>query len=293
MKLALAPIPFYWPKERVLAFYQDMARQPVDIVYLGETVCSRRHELQFDDWLTIADQLTRAGKEVVLSTSPLIESEGDLKIVRRAVANGRFLVEANDMGAVRLLAEKSLPFVAGATLNVFNSETLRLLVAQGAMRWVMPPEIGRNVLSGLQAQRPEGLATEVLVHGPLALAHSARCFTARRFNLQKEACTYRCLDFPRGLPLQTRDGETFLVLNGTQILSARTYDLWSVVEELRALGADILRLTPDIDNTAAIIDRFRAAREGGRISEPADRETICNGFWYGRPGLELVSEGAS
>ncbi len=98
---------------------------PVDIVYLGETVCSRRHELRLDDYLEIADRLADAGKEVVLSTLTLIESESDLKALRRMVENGRCTVEANEMGAVRLLAERQRAFVAGPTLNVFNAETLK------------------------------------------------------------------------------------------------------------------------------------------------------------------------
>ena len=103
MRLALEPISYYWPRETVLGFYRAVADSEVDIVYLGETVCSRRHELRLPDWLDLAASLAAAGKEVVLSTQALIESESDLKIVRRITGNGRYLVEANDMGAVRLL----------------------------------------------------------------------------------------------------------------------------------------------------------------------------------------------
>jgi collagenase-like PrtC family protease len=42
----------------------------VDIVYLGETICSKRNQVRFEDWLAIAERLEAAGKEVVLSTWP-------------------------------------------------------------------------------------------------------------------------------------------------------------------------------------------------------------------------------
>jgi collagenase-like PrtC family protease len=45
MKIALGPLQYYWPRETVLAFYREVAGWPVDTVYLGETVCSRRREV--------------------------------------------------------------------------------------------------------------------------------------------------------------------------------------------------------------------------------------------------------
>ena len=85
MRLTLGPLQYFWPRERVLAFYHDAATWPVDVIYVGETVCSKRRELRTQDWIALAEELAGSGREVVLSTLALIEAESDLSSLTRLV----------------------------------------------------------------------------------------------------------------------------------------------------------------------------------------------------------------
>ena len=101
MQLTLGPLLYYWPKTRLDAFYDAVATAPADRVYMGEAVCSRRHEYRTADWLDAAARVADAGKEVVLSSQVLMESESGLRTLRRLVADGRFLLEAKESAEPR------------------------------------------------------------------------------------------------------------------------------------------------------------------------------------------------
>jgi len=294
MKLALGPILYYWPRDEVLAFYEAVAQSPVDIVYLGETVCSRRHELRLSDWLDIANRLRDAGKEVILSTQVLIESGADVTVLHKIAANGDFMVEANDMGAVHCL-EGKVPFIGGPHLNIYNVPTLQWMAGLGLKRWVMPLEMGRDDLALMQQGRPSGLETEVFAYGRMPLAYSARCFTARHRNLPKDDCQFSCLDYPNGLMMRTRESEEFLVLNGTQTQSARVYNLLPQLGAMRDMGVDVVRISPQAQYSVAIVALFDAVlNQQSSIADAMQTmvgfmpEQACNGYWYGKPGLELL-----
>ena len=292
MKLALGPILYLWQRDAVQDFYAQAAHWPVDIIYLGETVCSKRRALRSQDWLDLAERLTAAGKEVVLSTLSLVEAASELGAMRRVAENGRYMVEANDMAAVNMLAGKA-PFVAGPHINTYNAETLRLLSDVGARRWVMPVELGKATLASLQADRPAGMQTEVFAFGKMPLAFSARCFTARAHDLPKDACEFRCGDYPDGMMLSTREDREFLTLNGIQTQSAGTSNLIAEIPALSALNVDVLRLSPQSKHMDKIVSAFHQALTGALSPQDAQHALDtwlpvrpCNGYWYGQPGMD-------
>lgn len=298
MKLSLGPLLYYWPRQQVLAFYRDIATSPVDIVYLGEAVCSRRHEVRLNDWFDLAAMLQAAGKRVVLSTQVLIESGADVTVLHKIAANTQYMVEANDMGAVHCLVGK-VPFVAGPHLNIYNLPTLQWMAPLGVTRWVMPLEMGRDDLAVMQQGRPQHVETEVFAYGRMPLAFSARCFTARHANLPKDDCQFKCMEQPDGLLMRTRENEAFLVLNGIQTQSARVHNLLPQLDALRQLGVDVLRVSPQSQHTPRILELFQAVIKGELAPTQANAELqslmpeqACNGYWFTRPGLELVADAA-
>jgi collagenase-like PrtC family protease len=266
MQYALGPVLWYWPTETLEDFYQQAARSSADIIYLGEAVCSKRRATPYARWMDLARDVAASGKQVVLSTLALLQSPSELKELQRYVENGEFLIEANDIGTVNMAAERHLPFVAGPTLNVYNADTLQLLVREGMTRWCMPVEMSRDWLLQLLAQcETRGIRqqfeVEVLGYGHLPLALSARCFTARSENRAKDDCETCCISYPTGRRVNSQEGQQVFVLNGIQTMSGYCYNLGNDLAGMHD-QVDCVRLSPQNVTTLAEIDRFRANENG-------------------------------
>lgn len=290
MKYSLGPVLWYWPKATLEAFYQQAANSSADVIYLGETVCSKRRATKTADWLDLARQLAGSGKQVVLSTLALVQAPSELTEVKRYVDNGEFLIEANDLGTVNMAAERKLPFVAGHALNCYNAVTLKILLNQGMTRWCMPVELSRDWLINLLEQCQQlgirkRFEVEVLSYGHLPLAYSARCFTARSEDRPKDECETCCINYPNGRPVLSQEDQQVFVLNGIQTMSGYVYNLGNELTAMQGL-VDMVRLSPSGPETLALIDAFRA-NENGAAPLPLTANSDCNGYWRRLAGLEL------
>ncbi|ETN92187.1 putative protease [Gammaproteobacteria bacterium MOLA455] len=306
MKISVGPIYYYWPRQQVMDFYQEIIQTPVDVIYLGETVCAKRRELRSGDWLELAEELCDSGKKIVLSTLTLIESRADIAALKKLCSQSPCLVEANDMSAVQILADNNLPFVAGPSINIYNAQALQVLYQKGMQRWVMPVEIMRQNLDGILKQAMtmgfgDMIETEVFSYGKLPLAYSARCFTARAKNLAKDGCQLSCIDYPDGLPLHSQEfqvhGETpkLFTINGIQTQSGKCYNLLDQWPVMHKIGVDIMRVSPGSQGTADVIRQLSSALSGASADLSRTQvngqlklisEEQCNGYWYGVPGMD-------
>lgn len=284
LALTVGPVLYLWPRASVTQFYADIADSAADTVVLGEVVCSRRRELKLPDWLALARELTTAGKEVVLATQALIETEADLRLIERQAQQTEFAVEAGDVSALQLMAGR-VPLVLGPHLNIYSREALFEHAGVGATRWVAPVELPLDAVARVNppedpVRTPDGaeFATEFWAFGRMPLAFSARCFTARHHRVPKDDCGFRCLQDPDGLLLQSTENQPFLVLNGTQTQSATVENLLGDRAALLAAGVTRLRLSPCAQGFGQVLADFDAVMNAG--ASPVGRAAA----WTGVPG---------
>lgn len=300
LQLTLGPVLFYWSRDDILRFYSEAADWPLETIYLGEAVCSRRQQMRGQDWISLGKELAAAGRRVVLSSLALIESESDLRRLRSLVDNGELEVEANDLGAARLAHQQARPFVAGHHLNVYNADTLGLVRSLGARRWVPPVEMDRDTLAAVLAQAAVTgiqIETELFAWGRLPLALSARCFTARHYNLSKDDCQFRCLEHPDGLRLNTREQQAFLTINGIQTMSDGCQSLLPHLADMHALGVTALRISPQWQHTAHLVAAhqlaIQALADGQTLTAdltPYADSRLVDGYWRGTAGINATGE---
>ena len=96
--LTLGPVLLNWSADTWRDFYFRVADEmPVDTVFLGEVICSKRAVL-FDPYLEdVATRLEAAGKRLAFSTLAEVTSAADRKLVKRVAASSDLFIEANDV----------------------------------------------------------------------------------------------------------------------------------------------------------------------------------------------------
>jgi len=296
--LTLGPVLFHWPAEVLRDFYFRIADEAdYDTVCIGEVVCSKRAPLFADELPEVIARLTRSGKEVLFSTLALVSDERELAVMRALAATAPGLVEANDVAVLREL--RGRPHAIGPYVNIYNEDALNFLVAQGAVRACLNPELPGALISDLARLSP--IPLEVMVFGRLPLAISARCFHARAEDRSKDGCQFACQADPQGRPVRTIEGMPFLAMNGLQTLSWGCANLMGELAPMRAAGVHRFRLSPHTGDMVATAALFRDVLEGR--SEPGDTVhrlallhqgmSFANGFYYAAPGHQFVAPPAA
>ncbi|MEH6529995.1 U32 family peptidase [Photobacterium frigidiphilum] len=290
MKYSLGPLLYFWPKTDVEDFYQQAKETDTDIIYLGETVCSKRREMKPAHWFDIAKDISSTGKQVVLSTMALLEAPSEVNIMKKYIDNGDFIIEANDVSAIQLAHEKKVPFVVGAAVNCYNAQTLNLFLKKGMTRWCMPVELSKEWLQNVVIECEklgirDKFETEVFSYGYLPLAYSARCFTARAEDKAKDDCETCCIKYPTGITVNSQEDQKVFTLNGIQTQSGYCYNLVNDLKSMQDL-VDVVRLSPLSIDTLSKVNDFKL-NEQSTTRHPLVGGHHCNGYWHNVAGLNI------
>jgi len=300
MQLTIAPILFHWSAKEKLDFYFRIADEaPVDVVYLGEVICSKRTPFFEKHYDEVAERLKRGGKTVVFSTLAEVMLKRERNMIAGFCELEDYEIEVNDSSALLHLSGK--PFRIGSMMNVYNEDTMAYLAGLGATHFSLPPELPRNSIAILAQHAGRlGVTTEVQVFGRASLALSARCYHARAHGRIKDNCQFVCEEDPDGMPLNTIDKQEFLTVNGIQTLSHSYINLLGELSNLEKLGVSHCRLVPHTQDMVAVATLFRdtldnkySAREASeKLTAVGIPAPFSNGFWHGKPGHQWIDESA-
>jgi O2-independent ubiquinone biosynthesis protein UbiV len=261
MKLTVGPNQFFWKADAWAAFYEGLAKAPVDHVSVGEVVCSKRlpfYQARIADALAV---LQAAGKTVALSSLALVTLKRERKMTADLAEMG-VEIEVNDLTALAHLPAGT-PFSIGPLVNVYNESTLRWLAGRGAVRVCLPPELPLDSIATLAAAaRDLGVEIEVWGYGRVPLAISGRCYHARLHARPKDNCQFACEDDPDGLSISTREGQPFLAMNGVQTLSESYACMALQADALAQAGVTYLRLSPHTGDFGQVCTLFRDLLDG-------------------------------
>lgn len=289
--LTLGPLYFHWSAEKRRDFYFRVADEAaVDVVYVGEAVCSKREPF-FEEYLPeVVDRLKAAEKQVVVSTLALITGKREVDAIKSLGESG-FIIEANDVSGIHALGGK--PFVVGPFINVFNEGARDFLIGKGAKRIVLPVELTAEAIGVLTDKKVE---TEILVFGRQPLSVSMRCYHARSHGLHKDNCQFACGLDPDGLPVDTIDGQRLLTVNGTQTMSHGYVVLLRQLADLRRGGVTHFRLSPQNVDMPRVVEIYRDVMDEklapieaeARLKRLTSDVPYINGYVNGREGLAWV-----
>jgi collagenase-like PrtC family protease len=293
IELALGPLYFNWPSDKMIDFYGQIADEtPVERVYMGEIVCGKRAPLIEDAIARSVERLERAGKHVVWSSliSPTNKRE---RRTTRELAKAADEIELNDIGGLPDRAGRS--FTAGPFLNIYNENAVRIVQNAGCTRWCPPVELSLDAIEAIHASCPD-VQIELFGFGRMPLAHSGRCYHARQHGLNKDSCQYVCETDPDGCRVETMDDVPFLAFNGVQTLSDGLQLCTASPEHLKETGISALRLSPHSMGMPGVAMAYRqfldAKIESEELQARVQAETlplpIVNGYLAGKAGREWV-----
>lgn len=300
-KLTLGPIAYHWSTQTRRDFYARVADEaPIDEVYLGEVICSKRAPFHEADLPATIERLERGGKTVILSSL----AEVMLKRERKATADLAAMeapgIEINN--AAGLFARGKRPHRIGPFMNAYNEATIAWMAGRGATHVCLPTEMPAPAIAAAAAAARElGLGVEVQVFGRASLAVSARCYHARAHGRTKDNCQFVCEEDADGMPLRTTDDRPILRVNGIQTQSESYIGLLPEAGQMIVNGVTHFRLMPQAVDMVAVATTFRNVLDGTHslidgeqaLRKLCDGISFSNGFYHGQAGYRRIAAAAA
>lgn len=280
---------------------------PYDAVYLGNLYCTRYEGNLLERPAELGDAVRAVrdqGRRAYVTTYAAPRGR-DVDRLRRALeaagAAGAVAAEVHGPGLARLVRDEfpELALHLGSFANVYTGAGAAVYKELGAARIAPPAELPLEEVAGLV--RAGGVPMEVTVHGKVPLGVSDSCLLLGCETELGVECPALCRQ-----DVFLSRGDWVLKSVGTGVLSGRDACLLEHLPRLVADGHRHFRVEAVSERPAYRLQVGRVYREALARALAGDprvdsgwwtllrahsRAGFCNGFAFGRSGLEYVGAG--
>lgn len=279
-----------------------------DAVYLAADkfgLRARAANFALDDVPAAVSFAHAHGAKVYVTCNVLMES-ADLQALPEYLEAlqdaGADAVIVSDLGALAL-ARRHAPKLAvhvSTQASVANAESAKVWHGLGASRIVCAREMSVDDIAEMRARIPDELELEVFVHGAMCMAVSGRClisdYLAGRSGNKGNCCQPCRWNYRTEYRVEEeyRPGEWMPVEEddrGSYLFNARDMNMLAHLDDLRAAGADSLKIegrNKKAFYVATVVNAYRQVLDGADPAQFApELEAISHrpystGFYYGR-----------
>ena len=247
-----------------------------DAVYCGTGSLSLRSRAEVDDE-DLANTIKYAhsiGKKVYAAINIYApdnmynEIENQVRILNKLAVDG---IIASDGGVIEVIKKLApdIPIHISTQANTLSSHSANFWYKNGAKRVILSREMNKEQIKYLINNTPQGLETEIFIHGAICWAYSGRCYLSdflacRNANLGD--CAQSCR-WAYNMYLEEKQNPGNLMpfktdTNGTYILSSKDLCLIRQIPEIIEMGVTSLKIEGRLKSEyylASVVNAYRAA----------------------------------
>ena len=247
-----------------------------DAVYCGTGALSLRSRAEVDDE-DLANTIKYAhsiGKRVYAAIniyaqdSMYDEIANQVRILNKLAVDGIIASDGGVIEEIRTLAP-DIPIHISTQANTLSSHTANFWYRNGAKRVILSREMNKEQIKYLIDNTPQGLETEIFVHGAICWAYSGRCYLSdflacRNANLGD--CAQSCRwAYNVYVEEHNKPGNLMPVEHdekGTYIFSSKDLCLIQEIPEIIQMGVDSLKIEGRLKTEyylASVVNAYRNA----------------------------------
>ena len=196
------------------------------------------------------------------------EIKEQVEILNKLAADGVLVADGGVLDIVREFAP-DIPIHISTQANTLSAHTALFWYKNGAKRIVLSREMNKNDIKYLIENIPQGLETEMFIHGAICWAYSGRCYlsdfmASRNANLGD--CAQSCRwAYNMYVEEKNNPGNIMPVeedSNGTYVMSSKDLCLIKDIPEIMDLGVTSLKIEGRLKSeyyVASVVNAYRNA----------------------------------